>query len=161
LDGRANRCARRNCPEGRGVTIANRLLDRLDGVRRSGRGWIARCPAHADRSASLSIAEADDGRVLVHCFAGCDVTDALAAVGLTLADLFPDRVRDDSPEGRRAARAAFRETCWRAALGVLACESAVVLAAANAIARDLLTPDDSARLALAVQRIQSAREVLA
>jgi hypothetical protein len=143
------------------VTIADRLLDRLEGVRKAGRGWIARCPAHADRSASLSISEGDDGRVLLHDFAGCEVADVLAAVGLTLADLFPDRVRDDSPEGRRAARAAFRETGWRAALGVLAAESGVVLAAARVIAREILTPDDTARLALAVERIRAAREVLA
>jgi hypothetical protein len=99
--------------------------------------------------------------VLLHDFAGCEVVDVLAAVGLTLADLFPDRVRDDSPEGRRAARAAFRETGWRAALGVLAAESGVVLAAARVIAREILTPDDTARLALAVERIRAAREVLA
>jgi hypothetical protein len=120
---------------------ADRLLDRLHGVRRTGRGWIARCPAHADRSASLSVCEGDDGRVLAHCFAGCDVTDVLAAVELTLADLFSEGMRDDSPEGRRAARAAFRESGWRAALGVLACESAIVLAAADLIGRDLRRSD--------------------
>jgi hypothetical protein len=140
--------------------IADRLLDRLEGVRKTGRGWIARCPAHNDRSASLSIAETDDGRVLAHCFAGCSVIDMLTAIGLTLADLFPGRMRDESPEGRRAARAALRESSWRAALGVLAAESIVVLAAAGTITRDLLSSDDAARLALAIERIRSAREVL-
>src|SRR5438477_6723829 len=71
------------------------LLDQLDGVRRTGRDrWIARCPAHADRHASLSIRELDDGRVLVHDFAGCNVTEIVAAVGLKLEDLFPDRTID-------------------------------------------------------------------
>jgi putative DNA primase/helicase len=54
-------------------------------ARPSGRGWVARCPAHADRTPSLSIREAEDGRLLLHCFAGCDwgaIRDALAARSL-------------------------------------------------------------------------------
>jgi hypothetical protein len=65
-----------------------RVLDRLDGVRPTGNGcWIAKCPAHPDRSPSLSIRDAND-RVLLHCFAGCDPDDVLAAIGLGLKDLF-------------------------------------------------------------------------
>ncbi|QXP90021.1 DNA primase [Methylococcus capsulatus] len=76
------------------------LLARLDAVRRTGDGrWLARCPAHADRSPSLSIKLADDGRILVHDFAGCPVEDVLAAVGLEVKDLFPPR--DPPPEGFR------------------------------------------------------------
>jgi len=62
---------------------------RLEGVRRSGKGDLARCPAHADKDPSLSIKEGDDGRVLLHCFAGCAPADIVAAMGLTMADLFP------------------------------------------------------------------------
>ena len=50
----------------------------LDG-RKSGNGYIARCPAHADRSPSLSIRDAD-GRVLVHCFGGCTQDDVIEAL---------------------------------------------------------------------------------
>lgn len=39
--------------------------------RRSGTGWACKCPAHGDKSPSLSVSEGDDGKVLVHCFAGC------------------------------------------------------------------------------------------
>ena len=42
------------------------------GGRKVGGGWMARCPAHHDREPSLSIREADDGKILVHCHAGCD-----------------------------------------------------------------------------------------
>jgi putative DNA primase/helicase len=49
---------------------------------RVGCGWIARCPAHDDRQASLSIREADEGKILVHCFAGCDQTSVIAALRL-------------------------------------------------------------------------------
>ena len=46
------------------------LLDHLDGVRRSGKAWMARCPAPEDRHASLAIAAGDDGRALLTCHAG-------------------------------------------------------------------------------------------
>lgn len=66
------------------------LLSRLERVKRTGAGrWLARCPAHDDEGPSLSIRELDDGRVLVHCFAGCAVHSVLSAVGLSFNDLFP------------------------------------------------------------------------
>jgi hypothetical protein len=58
-------------------------------ARPAGRGrWSARCPAHADSSPSLSIAEGKDGRVVIRCWAGCATKDILAARGLTMRDLF-------------------------------------------------------------------------
>lgn len=50
---------------------------------------MARCPAHSDRTASLSIREIDDGTVLVHCFAGCYALDICHAIGIEYRDLFP------------------------------------------------------------------------
>src|SRR5687768_332272 len=66
-----------------------RLRDRLHNVRPCGVGFTARCPAHDDRHNSLKIDEGDDGRALVHCHAGCPPETIVAAVGLTMADLFP------------------------------------------------------------------------
>ncbi len=67
------------------------LLDRLDGVKQTAPNrWIARCPAHDDHSPSLSISELADGQILIHCFAGCEATDVMAAVGLQLSDLYPE-----------------------------------------------------------------------
>ena len=66
------------------------VLSRLDKVKAAGAGkWKACCPAHDDRAPSLSIREADDGKVLLHCWAGCFTADVLAAIGLTVRDLFP------------------------------------------------------------------------
>lgn len=62
-------------------------LDLLTSVRKSGRGWIATCPAHHDRSPSLSIREAED-RILLHCFAGCSVSAICEALGIGIRDLF-------------------------------------------------------------------------
>lgn len=49
------------------------------GARKTSTGWQANCPAHADDTASLSIAEGDDGRLLVHCHAGCEFHDIIEA----------------------------------------------------------------------------------
>lgn len=58
----------------------------------SGEIWkgAARCPAHEDRSPSLSIAEGADGRALLHCHAGCETSAVVAALGLEWSALFPD-----------------------------------------------------------------------
>ena len=74
------------------MTPLETLLARLPNARKAGNGWSARCPAHDDRRASLSIAQGDDGTALVKCHAGCDTAAILAAVGLKLADLFPPKV---------------------------------------------------------------------
>jgi hypothetical protein len=66
----------------------DRILARLQGVRHSGGGWIARCPAHEDRSPSLSIGEGREGKILLHCFGGCTSEAVCASLGLSLADLF-------------------------------------------------------------------------
>ena len=92
----------------RGLDGARRLtvvLDRLEGVRQNGSGYKARCPAHDDDHASLSVKEGDDGRVLLHCFTGCETGDVVAAMGLTLADLFDRR---PGGEGRYTPRATLQ-----------------------------------------------------
>ncbi len=67
----------------------DRLIKKLRGVRRSGGGWIAKCPAHNDSEPSLSVGQGRDGKTLLHCHAGCDYKDILNAVGLEPTDLFP------------------------------------------------------------------------
>jgi hypothetical protein len=66
------------------------LLDRLDAVRKSGKGYIAKCCSHQDKNPSLSLMVLSDGRILIHCHAGCSTYDVLSAIGLEMGDLFPD-----------------------------------------------------------------------
>ena len=61
---------------------------KLEGVETNGHRAKARCPAHEDRHASLSVSEGDDGRILVKCFAGCAAEEVVSAMGLKLSDLF-------------------------------------------------------------------------
>jgi hypothetical protein len=131
---------------------ADTLISKLDKVKRTGKDrWSARCPAHADKGPSLSIRETDDGRVLVHCFAGCSVHEIVQAVGLELSDLFPPRLAGDHA---RPERRPFPATD---ALRAISFEALVVCAAAAALATGTpLSTVDRERLLQAGERIQSA-----
>jgi hypothetical protein len=137
---------------------AAKLLDRLEGVRRTGPDrWLARCPAHEDRAPSLSIRELGDGRVLIHDFAGCDVDSVLGAVGLELADLFPPR----DPSVQRYAPTSSRMPAGDA-LAAIDHEAHVAAAiAADAAEHREVDEPTWARLALAARRIGEARAVVA
>lgn len=131
------------------------LLDRLDAVRETGPStWRARCPTHGGKSLTLSIRDMDDGRVLVHCFAGCDVGDVLAAVGLTVSNLFPERL----PDHRYA-----RSRSLMPAREALACIDLEVIVATLIIADILKDKAADAeqwqRLALCSTRISDARNL--
>jgi len=139
-----------------------RLLDRLDRVRKSGRGHTARCPAHEDRTASLSITATDTGNILIHCFAGCSTADVVAAVGLELSDLFVKRESTSMTHAERSAlREHGRQAQWKAALNVLGLEAKVVVIAGRDIKQGRpLNDDDERRLDEALIRIDAARGVL-
>lgn len=64
---------------------------------RNRRGWLARCPAHEDKRASLSLADAPDGKLLLNCFAGCSFVEVREA--LVRRGLLPDN--DNQPRQRR------------------------------------------------------------
>ena len=123
------------------------LLSQLTGVRRTGSGrWIAKCPAHNDRSPSLSVRELNDGRILVHCFASCEVGSILAAVDLGFSDLYPER-----PISHRERGIRFNP---RDLLLLVAREAWVVALAAEDISRGKpLNSPDHKRLLSAVGRI--------
>ncbi|WNK19360.1 CHC2 zinc finger domain-containing protein [Halomonas piscis] len=135
-----------------------RFLDRLDKVQSKGpERWAACCPAHDDRGPSLSVRVADDGKLLVHCFAGCGAADVVAAVGLELSDLFPKR--DSDTWGRPVA--ATQRWVPRDVLAAVAREALIAVMAAEATHRgESLSDDDLQRLSVAAGRLRSAaREV--
>jgi putative DNA primase/helicase len=59
--------------------------------RKAGSAWVARCPAHDDRTPSLSLADGHNGRLLVKCWAGCSAHNVLAV--LRRCQLSGDNVR--------------------------------------------------------------------
>lgn len=130
----------------------NDLIARLEKVRRTSRdSWIACCPAHNDRSPSLTIRGLEDGRILIHCFAGCGAADVMAAVGLETADLFPKAIASHIP----AVPQPFSATD---ALRALRREAAVVAIASADLAEG--KPVDQTRLGLAAERIADACEYI-
>jgi hypothetical protein len=68
------------------VTV-DEMLGRLKRVRKSGTGWIASCPAHDDRSPSLSVNKGDKQEILIKCHAGCQVSEICAALSIRDSDL--------------------------------------------------------------------------
>ena len=65
---------------------------------------------HEDRDASLSVCIGEEGRILLKCFAGCENTAIVNALGLTMADLMPKR---DGARVRRGARRVSAEYTYR------------------------------------------------
>lgn len=140
------------------TTGVHTLLARLDRVTQTGADrWLACCPAHDDKSPSLSIREVSDGRLLIHCWANCSPADVMANVGLSLADLFPQRHRDQYQKPMRSGER------WvpRDALSAVAREMLIVLHAADQLCQGIPLDDrDVSRVAVAAGRVRNAaREV--
>ena len=129
------------------------LLNRLHKVQRTGTDrWTACCPAHDDKTPSLAIRELDDGRILLKCFAGCATDDVLDAVGLTFADLMPERLG----EFKRERRPFYASDI----LKIMDFEAWLVIVCASALAKgEELTEERRERLLLAASRLSHAVEV--
>lgn len=75
-------------------TRARKIVEQLGGTWSRSKGMCC-CPAHADRTPSLSVTLGKRA-VLIHCFAGCSndaVMQAMARLGVRISDLF------DGPSG--------------------------------------------------------------
>jgi hypothetical protein len=136
------------------MTPTERFIARLGKVRGRNGSWTAQCPAHEDKSPSLSVRETEDGRVLVHCFGGCAVHDVVGAVGMDMNDLFPpdDKKRDWNDTGKPKVKPAFYASDL---MRILAFEALVVSICASDMRRGkALTDGDNERLKVAQQRIE-------
>ena len=134
------------------------LIDRLDGVKETGYGkYLSRCPSHDDRSPSLAIKEEGDGRILLHCFAGCETENVLAAIGLTFSDVMPERVGQE-----HAYKPVRNRISAKDALSTLDHESLVVaIIGADFLEHKEIDGHTWSRLASAVERINTARAMCA
>ncbi len=132
------------------------LLSRLKKVKRSGSNqWMACCSAHDDRSPSLSIKDAGDGRILINCLAGCDTLDVLGAIGLDWADVLPEKAisHHEKPVQQRIYPSD--------ALRAIGLEARIVMLAAYSIRKgEKLTGDDLDRLEKSIDRINTAMEMI-
>lgn len=122
-----------------GSACLEKVLTRLDKVKATGPNkWKACCPAHDDKSPSLSIKETADGTVLLKCWAGCTAAEITGAIGLELRDLFPG---EHQPR-RGPSKAAIEH------------ERRIVSIGLSLLARDsTLSPSDLERLETARRRL--------
>lgn len=136
-----------------GPHLVEKMLARLEKVRPMGRDrWMACCPAHDDRSPSLSVRHTAD-KVLFHCFAGCDSEDILAAIGLTWRDLFS---RDWKADTARGVALAGREYSQKPLDPVELDRRVLRIAKADMAAGKILSAEDRARVELALERMEAA-----
>lgn len=138
------------------MTPVENLLQRLEKVKGRNGSWTARCPAHQDKGPSLAVREADDGRILVHCFAGCETANVLGAVGLDMTDLFPpDEKRKDYPvTGKPSMKPAFYASDL---MRIIAFEALVVQIVAFDMSQGKkISESDRERMKVAYERIEEA-----
>ncbi len=139
----------------RNDTPIDAVLHRLDRVKSTGPSkWQALCPAHDDKRPSLSIKEADDGRVLLKCWTGCGAAEIVSALGLSLADLFPGDRRNLTDHSTSSMRRPFD---YRDALQGISHEATVARLIIEAVnSGEDVDADALDRLALAETRISDA-----
>lgn len=132
------------------------LISRLEKVKSTGQGrWVACCPAHQDKTPSLAIREAEDGRILLHCFSGCSVDAIVSAIGIELSDLFPEDSRSighANPERRPFPAEDILRSLNLEAI-VVSCAARTILDGKS------LNDEDQKRLMLALRRIERAVEI--
>ena len=140
--------------------LAEKVLHCLDGVRPMGAGrWMALCPAHADKTPSLSVRDAD-GKVLLYCFAGCPSADVLSSIGLTWQDLYADprEAAYRAATSRRGRK--FHNLGGSAPVGGIDLDHerlVIEIAKADAAAGKPISTEDRARVALAHDRLKAAK----
>lgn len=72
------------------------ILSKAGTVRKIGDNWQAKCPAHEDHRASLSIGQGENGTILLHCHAGCSFESIIAAWDVSAKALMPQTERPPS-----------------------------------------------------------------
>ncbi len=99
------------------------VLARLEQVKKTREGYMARCPAHEDKTPSLSVGIGEN-LILLYCWAGCNVNVVMTAVGLRYEDLYYEsRHKDDTPAAAKTKPAFTKEKRRALALEANACAS--------------------------------------
>lgn len=122
-----------------------KLLHQLQQVRRTPRGHTARCPAHIDKTPSLSVSEGERG-ILIKCWAGCTLQAICQTLGIREADLFFDASvpRGQRPTPKPAKKVDRVKLAFRFELAALdfRLRSDRILTASRDLSPDMLTDAD-------------------
>jgi len=131
----------------------NKILTLLRKVKSTGNNtWMACCPAHDDKSPSMTISDYSDN-ILIHCFSGCTPIDILESIGLDFSDLFPDKNYTEKSKG-----AVFNAYD---VLEALSTETTIVyMTGSKMFDTKKISDADWLRLKVAVQRINAASNLV-
>jgi|5B_taG_2_1085324.scaffolds.fasta_scaffold27643_2 hypothetical protein len=131
------------------------FLSMLENVKKSGNNhqYMCRCPAHNDKDNSLAVKFTDDGRILLHCFAGtCGVDDICNSLGISIDYLLPNEKIDIlKPTGKIYNPYAILKSLKNEVL-------LVAIAGAEISKNKEINKGDMERLWVAVNKIRSAYE---
>ena len=130
------------------------MLKRLEKVSKSGKGYIARCPAHDDKTPSLALQECSDGRILLKCFAGCSALEVVGSIGMSMSDLFPDGGLGEYRSFQKIEQKVKSNS--RQKNGIHVEESILNMADSDRASGKRLSQQDLAREKLAFERVRRA-----
>jgi hypothetical protein len=135
----------------------DKLLNGLNKVKRtSNSSWMACCPAHADRSPSLSIKDTGEGKLILKCFAGCETIDVLGALGLDWDDVMPPKQQVERIQTVKPIKHTIYATD---ALEIVRLEAQIIVMAAMDISKGVKINDpEMERIKTAMTRINTALE---
>lgn len=135
----------------------DKLLNGLQKLKRTGNSsWMACCPAHDDRSPSLSIKDNGDGKVMLRCFAGCETIDVLGAIGLDWDDVMPPR---QQPERIQTVKPVKHTIYATDAIEIIRKEAQIIVMAALDITKGVkINEPEMERIKTAMTRINTALE---
>jgi hypothetical protein len=115
--------------------------------------WLACCPAHEDRSPSLSIMQNEQGKIFIHCFAGCNGKAIMSSIGMTLSDLYPERISPPHGLGKPLPFSPYD------ALNLIGREAMIVAMCGSELQSHPLSEKDRKRLFTAVGRINQTLKI--
>lgn len=134
--------------------MINNFLGKLQKVKKRGPGqWMACCPVHQENTPSLAIKD-DNGTILIHCF-GCGAggIEICGALGVEASELFPPKDNYD-PQVKQTRKYFPADQI----LSALETETTVIYMIAKDMLTNSINRETFDRLALAVKRVQIAKE---
>ena len=133
----------------------DKILQRLRNVKPSGGNqFMACCPAHEDRTPSLSIKDVGGGRILINCLAGCATEDVLSSIGMDWSDIMPEKTT------HHRAKPTKDRVYATDALKAIRHEAQIVMICAMDMKKGRQLPQEThERLELAMTRINTALDM--
>lgn len=138
-----------------------KIISRLECVRKVPNGYRAMCPAHYGTLPNLLVSQTDDGRVSIHCYAGCTVKEVLGAIHLEPEDLKQGATRrKPMPPDHFEYLEILHSPIMQNTLYLLNVELEIIFAGLHRAIQEPITTEDILRLRAALTHCQSAREAL-